>query len=73
MNVKQGGFINYHAASVSLLTEKIIYETLKLKNHGRQPQSLFRRGFDHLRRLIVNFYRFDVTEWLNIIKLLSCT
>ncbi|MBX3278372.1 MAG: IS4 family transposase [Acidobacteria bacterium] len=48
-------------------------KVLKLNNLGRRPQSLFRRGFDHLRRLIVNFSRFDVTEWLNVIKLLSCT
>ena len=48
-------------------------KALKLKKHGRKPKSLFRRGFDHVRRVIVNFSRFDFTAWHNVIKILSCT
>jgi hypothetical protein len=48
-------------------------KALKLKKHGRKPKSLFRRGFDYLRRLIVNFTVFDPVAWQNVIKLLSCT
>jgi len=48
-------------------------KALKLKKHGRRPKSLFRRGFDHLRRVIVNFSRFDIKTWHNVIMLLSCT
>lgn len=29
-------------------------QPLKLKKHGRKPKSIFRRGFEHLRRLILN-------------------
>jgi hypothetical protein len=49
------------------------HKALKLKKHGRPPKSLFRRGFDHLRRLIVNFTNFDLGAWQKVIKLLSCT
>lgn len=48
-------------------------KALKLKKHGRKPKSLFRRGFDHLRRLIVNFTNFDLVAWQKVIELLSCT
>jgi hypothetical protein len=48
-------------------------KALKLKKHGRKPKSLFRRGFDYLRRLIVNFTTFDPVAWQQVIKLLSCT
>ena len=48
-------------------------KALKLKQHGCQPKSLFRRGFDHLRRLIVNFTNFDLVAWPKAIELLSCT
>jgi Transposase DDE domain len=48
-------------------------KALKLKKHGRKPKSLFRRGFDHVRRVIVNFSRFDFKAWHNVIKILSCT
>jgi hypothetical protein len=48
-------------------------KALKLNKHGRRPKSLFRRGFDHLRRVIVNFSRFDLSAWQLTIKLLSCT
>jgi hypothetical protein len=48
-------------------------KALKLKKHGRKPKSIFRRGFDYLRRVIVKFSSFDVEAWQNVIKLLSCT
>ena len=46
---------------------------LKLKKHGRKPKSIFRRGFDLLRRTITNFAHFDLVQWKQLIKLLSCT
>lgn len=46
---------------------------LKLKKHGRPPQSIFRRGFDHIRRLLTNATHFDLTSWQQVINLLSCT
>jgi len=48
-------------------------KSLKLKKHGRKPKSLFRRGFDYLRRLLVNFTNFDLVTWQTVINLLSCT
>jgi Transposase DDE domain len=48
-------------------------KALKLKKHGRQPKSHFRRGFDHLRRVIVNFSCFDFKAWHDVINILSCT
>lgn len=48
-------------------------KALPLKKHGRKPKSLFRRGFDYLRRLIVNFTNIDPVAWQNVINLLSCT
>jgi hypothetical protein len=46
---------------------------LKLKKHGRKPKSLFRRGFDQLRRLLVNFMHFDLQAGHCFIDLLTCT
>ncbi len=48
-------------------------KALKLKKHGRKPKSIFRRGFDYLRRVIVKFSSFDLEAWQTVIKLLSCT
>lgn len=47
-------------------------EPLKLKKHGRKPKSLFRRGFDHLRRIITNFTDFNRAQWKQVIRLLAC-
>ena len=46
---------------------------LQLKKHERKPKSLFRRGFDQLRRVLVNFTHFDLPMWQCLINLLSCT
>ena len=46
---------------------------LKLKKHGRKPKSIFRRGFEHLRRLLLNLTHFDLAAWQKAIVLLSCT
>jgi len=46
---------------------------LKLKKHGRKPKSIFRRGFDHLRRILTNFTHFNLEQWGQAIKLLTCT
>lgn len=46
---------------------------LKLKKHGRKPKSIFRRGFDHLRRILTNFTNFDEAQWKQALKLLGAT
>jgi len=49
-------------------------DPLKIKKHGRLAKSLFRHGFDHLRRILCNqnsiTKRFD---FIRLCKLLSCT
>jgi hypothetical protein len=45
---------------------------LKLKKHGRKPKSIFRRGFDYLRRITTNFTDFDASQWKHVIRLLAC-
>lgn len=46
---------------------------LKLKQHGRAPESLFRRGFDALRSAIATFGSFNVKTWQKMLQVLSCT
>jgi len=46
---------------------------LKIKKHGYKAQSIFRYGFDFLRRILTNFDHFDLIGWQRVIKLLSCT
>jgi Transposase DDE domain len=46
---------------------------LKLKKHGRKSKSIFRRGFDFLRRLVINQSPTDRADWRRVINLLSCT
>jgi len=46
---------------------------LKIKKHGYKAQSIFRYGFDCLRRIVTNFDHFDPIAWQRVIKLLSCT
>lgn len=49
-------------------------ESLKIKKHGRLAKSLFRHGFDYLRRILSNQ---DCTakhiDFISLCKLLSCT
>lgn len=49
-------------------------QPLKIKKHGRKAVSLFRHGFDHLRRILCNLT--SVTQQVafrQVTKLLSCT
>jgi hypothetical protein len=45
---------------------------LKLKKHGRKAKSLFRYGFDHLRRIVLNLEQ-ESKGFLNTLRFLSCT
>lgn len=47
---------------------------LKIKKHGRPARSIFRHGFDHLRRILCNLLRAThQVAFRQVIKLLSCT
>lgn len=47
---------------------------LKIKNHGRLARSIFRHGFDHLRRILCNLTsRPQQVAFRQVTKLLSCT
>lgn len=49
-------------------------EPLKIKKHGRLAKSLFRHGFDHLRRILCNLTgRTYQIAFRRVIQLLSCT
>lgn len=45
---------------------------LKLKKHGRKAKSIFRYGFDHLRRIVLNLEQ-ETDGFFNVLKFLSCT
>lgn len=45
---------------------------LKLKKHGRKAKSIFRYGFDHLRRIFLNLEQ-ETDGFFNALKFLSCT
>lgn len=45
---------------------------IKIKPHGRKARSIFRTGFDHLRRVFVNLDQFK-DEFLLALQFLSCT
>ena len=50
------------------------HKPLPLKQHGRQAVSLFRHGFDHLRRILCNrTCKAERVALRVVIKLLSCT
>jgi hypothetical protein len=49
-------------------------QPLKLKKHGRKAVSIFRHGFDHLRRILCNLMsRPQQIAFRQVTKLLSCT
>jgi len=49
-------------------------KALKTKKHGRLAKSIFRYGFDHLRRILCNFSdRFQRIAFQRVTQLLSCT
>ena len=50
------------------------HQPLKIKKHGRLAKSIFRHGFDHLRRILCNqLCKAERIELGRVIKLLSCT
>ncbi len=50
------------------------HKPLPLKKHGRKAVSLFRHGFDHLRRILCNqLCEAERVALRRVIKLLSCT
>lgn len=49
-------------------------QPLKIKKHGRKAVSIFRHGFDHLRRILCNLTsRTQQVAFRQVTKLLSCT
>ena len=49
-------------------------QPLPLKRHGRKAVSIFRRGLDHLRRILCNVgCNTERIDFRRVIKLLSCT
>jgi hypothetical protein len=46
---------------------------IAIKKHGRKAISLFRRGFDHLRKLMLNLAEIHQTEFFDVLQFLSCT
>lgn len=48
-------------------------KALKLKKHGYKPKSIFRLGFEKLRKAIANFTHFDLKTWQKLLQILSCT
>lgn len=50
------------------------HEPLKIKKHGRLARSIFRHGFDHLRRILCNLASAaQQLAFRRVIQLLSCT
>lgn len=45
---------------------------ITIKKHGRKAKSIFRVGFDHLRRTLLNLEQY-VDEFLHLLTFLSCT
>ena len=45
---------------------------IEVKKHGRKAKSIFRYGFDHLRRILLNIEERE-TELLQALQFLSCT
>ena len=49
-------------------------QPLKVKKHGRKARSIFRHGFDHLRRILCKLESFaQQVAFRQVTKLLSCT
>jgi hypothetical protein len=50
------------------------HQPLKIKKHGRLARSIFRHGFDHLRRILCNLMSSaQQVAFRRVTKLLSCT
>ncbi|QYU66737.1 IS4 family transposase [Leptolyngbya sp. 15MV] len=48
------------------------HQPIKIKKHGRKAQSIFRYGFDHLRRILLNIDLLT-NEFFHTLHFLSCT
>lgn len=46
---------------------------IPIKKHGRRAKSLFRLGFDHLRRILLNPSPLVEADFQQVLRLLSCT
>lgn len=52
----------------------VAQKPLEIKKHGRLAQSIFRKGLDHLQRILSAFSgKFQIIAFTQVIKLLSCT
>ena len=47
-------------------------QAIPIKKHGRKAKSIFRYGFDHLRRISFNLESF-ADELFQVLNFLSCT
>ena len=56
----------------SLGEELAQLQPLKVKKHGRKAKSVFRTGFDFVRRIVLNLNRHQ-TDFTFALKFLSCT
>ncbi len=48
-------------------------QPISIKNHGRKAKSIFRLGFDHLRRILLNPSPLYEDDFRQALQLLSCT
>lgn len=48
-------------------------QPISIKNHGRKAKSIFRLGFDHLRRILLNPSALYDDDFRQALQLLSCT
>lgn len=48
-------------------------QPIKLKKHGRKAQSIFRLGLDDLRHLFLNLSFHTDSDFITVLRFLSCT
>jgi hypothetical protein len=49
------------------------HKPIVLKKHGRPARSLFRAGFDHLRKVLLNLTETPNSDFIDVLNFLSCT
>jgi Transposase DDE domain len=49
------------------------HQPIPIKPHGRKARSVFRVGFDHLRRVLINLTIDQNTDFTDVLRFLSCT
>lgn len=49
------------------------YQPITIKKHGRKARSVFRVGFDHLRRVLLNLNLDANPDFTDVLRFLSCT